>query len=198
MPEGKILLHVCCAPCAVRALEGLAAEPGLAAGLALYWYNPNIHPLLEYRRRLKAVQVLTERLPHPLHIADDYGLCAFTRLTANAQEAPARCALCYQLRLRKTAEFAAQNGFTAFTSSLCTSRHQSHEMIRASGEEAGREHGVEFVYRDWRGCEGNERLHKGLYRQQYCGCIFSEYERYKDTTTHLYRGEYPETGANLA
>lgn len=195
MPEGKILLHVCCAPCAVRALEGLAAEP--AAGLALYWYNPNIHPLLEYRRRLKAVHVLTERIPYTLYVADNYGLGEFVRLTADTQETPARCALCYQLRLRKAAEFAAQNGFAAFTSSLCTSRHQSHEMIRTSGEAAAREFGVPFMYRDWRDFAGEERLHKGLYRQQYCGCIFSEYERFKDTTTHLYRGADAEAGADL-
>lgn len=183
----KLLLHVCCALCYAKALPG-AEELCAGDSLSALWFNPNIHPLIEYRRRLKAVQVLAERLSHGLVISDEYGLAEFCRRTADRQQPPQRCALCYDWRLDFAARRARELGIGAFTTTLCTSLHQDHALIRACGERAAVAHGVTFVYRDWRDLAADEKLLKGLYRQQYCGCIFSEEERYRNTSLHRYRG----------
>ena len=94
----------------------------------------------------------------------------------------------YDLRLGATAAKAVELGCTSFTSTLITSKHQDHALIRAAGEAAAAEHGVEFMYRDLREAEADARLLTGLYRQQYCGCVFSEAERFGSTNKHLYRG----------
>lgn len=195
----RTLLHVCCALCYAKALPGAAAAglTGGAAGgsagganeLAAFWFNPNIHPLIEYRRRLKAVQVFSERVSHELVVRDAYELAAFCRLTVDAQQRPERCRVCYDWRLRETARAAREGGFDAFATTLCTSTHQDHGQIRAAGEQAAREFGIGFLYNDWRTCEPEERLLKGIYRQQYCGCVFSEQERYEHTSLHLYRND---------
>ncbi len=195
----KTLLHVCCALCYAKALPGAVADGLLAAGgtLTAFWYNPNIHPLIEYRRRLKAVQVFSERVPHPLLLAEEYGLAEFCRRTVAEQERPGRCATCYDWRLERTARVAKAHGFEAFTTTLCTSLHQDHALICAAGDRAAALHGVRFLYGDWRSCIADERLLKGIYRQQYCGCVFSEQERYESTSLHLYRSEStarPSTG----
>lgn len=184
----NVLLHVCCALCYAKALPGILPE--LQGGaFAAFWFNPNIHPLIEYRRRLKAVRVFSERLPHALHIDDEYGLAEFCRRTARTQERPGRCSVCYDWRLERTAQRARELGLEAFTTTLCTSPHQDHARIQASGERAAAAHGVRFLYRDWRECEADEALLRGIYRQQYCGCVFSEEERYRTTTLHLYHSD---------
>ena len=93
-----------------------------------------------------------------------------------------RCTYCYETRLRKTAEFAAEHGFKQFTTTLLASVYQKHELIAAAGERFGKEFGVEFLYRDFRPNfrAGNQRARElGFYMQKYCGCVFSEEDRYK-------------------
>ena len=185
----KVLLHICCAACAIEPFEALSAQGHEVTGL---FFNPNIHPLVEFRRRLKSVKVLQERLPMPVIFEEDYGLQAF--LDAVDRHSPARCEGCYRLRLGHTARMAAERGFGAFTTTLLSSTHQDHELVRRIGEEAGAQSGVAFLYADWRGLSerGHERARAmRLYMQNYCGCIFSEWERFKDTTLHLYRGAGP-------
>ena len=182
-----VFLHVCCAPCLDATLVGLAELGEITANFHLFFYNPNIHPLLEYRKRLKSVHVLNERLRLPLQVQGEYGLEPFLR-TVWKDGAAGRCDRCYAVRLVETARQAATAGFRRFSSTLCVSPHQSHEAIRAAGDAAGRAHGVEFVYADLRPWREKTPPRAGLYHQSYCGCIFSENERYADSDRECYRG----------
>jgi epoxyqueuosine reductase len=172
----KILFHICCAPCAIYPVQELRA-----AGLDVtgFFDNHNIHPYQEYRRRLDAVAAYAEMNSLEVMYREAYRLEEF--LAAVAAQPEQRCSYCYASRLEKTAEAAAAGGFEAFSSSLLYSRHQNHEHIRQLGEQAGRKFGVHFHYDDFRrGWQEGIRLSKamGLYRQQYCGCVYSEKERY--------------------
>ncbi len=182
---GTILVHACCAHCLGQLLAGLRAEP-VAYEPVLFWGNPNIHPLIEWRRRLKAVKMLAERARLPLVADETYGLVEFCRAVHGHETAPERCARCYALRLGRAAHVAREQGCRKFTTTLVTSRHQDHALIRAAGEAAGAAAGVEFLYRDWRAARAAPELVKMLYRQQYCGCIFSEAERFQGTWLHLW------------
>ena len=181
----KILIHACCAHCLGKLLAGLKTEP-VAYDPVLFWGNPNVHPLIEWRRRLKAVKMLAERTQLPLIADETYGLVEFCRAVHGHEAVPERCARCYALRLGRAATVAREAGCRVFTSTLVTSEHQDHALICAAGEVAGAAEGVEFLYRDWRAAAADEKLVAMLYRQQYCGCVFSEYDRFKDTNTHLW------------
>lgn len=183
----SVLVHICCAPCLIGPLAVLRAE---GAELAGYFYNPNIHPFLEFRKRVKAVRVFQQKDALPIEIDEEYGLDRFVREVYDADRTH-RCENCHLLRLRATARKAVERGFEAFTTTLLGSPHQDHEMVRAAGQRAAEEAGVRFLYHDFRPQheKGHEEARKrGIYLQQYCGCCFSEYERYRDTTRELYRG----------
>jgi len=172
----RILLHTCCGPCALYPLRTLRAAGHDVTG---FFYNHNIHPYQEYTRRRDAVLQMAELEALPLIMRDEYDLEGF--LANVAAQPEQRCSYCYASRLRATAETAASGGFDAFSASLLYSRYQRHEEIRELGEKLGREFGVAFHYQDFRpGWQEGIRLSKelGLYRQQYCGCIYSEKERY--------------------
>jgi len=183
----KILIHTCCAHCLGKLLTGLKADD-TAWEPVVYWNNPNIHPLIEYRRRLKAVKMLVERAPLPLIADERYGLVSFCRAIHGHEAVPERCTRCYAMRMESTAKAARKAGIGIFTSTLVTSSHQDHALIRSAGEAAATAEGLEFLYRDFRADESDADLVKMLYHQQYCGCVFSEYDRYKDTRTHLWSG----------
>lgn len=172
----RILLHTCCGPCALYPLRTLRAAGHDVTG---FFYNHNIHPYQEYTRRRDAVLRMAELEKLPLIMRDEYDLEGF--LANVAAQPDQRCGYCYASRLRATAERAVAEGFDAFSASLLYSRYQRHEEIRELGEKIGRELGVAFHYQDFRpGWQEGIRLSKelGLYRQQYCGCIYSEKERY--------------------
>lgn len=172
----KILLHICCGPCALYPLRTLRKAGHDVTG---FFYNPNIHPYQEYARRLEAVQEMAGMEALSLIVRDDYDLEGFLANVAPAPEK--RCGYCYASRLETAAATAAGQGFEAFTSSLLYSRHQRHDEIRVLGEQAAKRYGTNFYYEDFRpGWQEGIRLSKemGLYRQQYCGCIYSEKERY--------------------
>jgi len=182
----RILLHTCCAACAIGPWERLTAEGHDVTAL---FYNPNIHPLIEFRRRLKAVRVLQERMPIEVVYVEEYGLTEF--LEAVHRQGERRCEDCYRLRLGRTARDAAAGGFDAFTTTLLGSTHQNLALVARVGRECAAQAGVEFLDADWRSlAEGGHARAKQLrlYTQSYCGCIFSEYDRYKDTSRHVYRG----------
>lgn len=181
-----ILIHICCAPCLGGPLEALREEGFRPAGR---FCNPNIHPLLEFRKRVKALRVFLESDDLPVEIDDAYGLSLFLETVRPLE--PDRCARCYALRLGDAARRAAETGSPAFTTTMLASRHQDHDLVRRAGESAGEAHGVEFLYRDFRPQAERSReiaKRKRLYRQSYCGCVFSEAERYLPTTKELYRG----------
>jgi predicted adenine nucleotide alpha hydrolase (AANH) superfamily ATPase len=156
----------------------------LNAGIELsgWFYNPNIHPFTEYKKRLEGVVFLNDRLGVPL-TAEGYGLRYFLDMVARARE---RCIGCYTMRINRTAEYAAKSGFDAFSTTLLYSRRQRHDDIKLIAEEAAAAYNVTFYYEDFRkgwqvGIDISKQL--GVYRQQYCGCIFSEEERYNTLNT---------------
>jgi predicted adenine nucleotide alpha hydrolase (AANH) superfamily ATPase len=179
-----LLVHVCCAECLLGPLDGLRRQ-----GMAALFYNPNVHPLIEFRRRLKAFRLLVEREGIESVCDEQYGLGTF--LDSVDHRAANRCEQCYRLRLLRTAELARERGDEGFTTTLLVSRHQQHDTVCRVGDEVARVVGVRFARFDWRDLAAaahDEAKRRNLYRQQYCGCVFSEYERYKDTGLHLYRG----------
>ena len=179
----RLLLHTCCANCLA---DTVGAWRGAADQVDAFWYNPNVHPLVEYRKRLKSARLLTDRLGMELHADDRYGLVDFLRAVAGREDD--RCEYCYSERLKAAAAEAAKQGFDAFATTLSVSPQQDHDLLRRVGAEAAEGAGVEFVYRDLRELHGSAAaLPKGLqlYHQQYCGCVYSEYDRYRDTGTGL-------------
>jgi len=172
----KILLHACCAPCANQPIRALQEE---GHELTVFWYNPNIHPFTEYRARRNCLREYLASIGVGLLERNDYGLRPFVR--AVAENIAGRCVRCYEMRLFETARQAAEGGFDGFTSSLFISPYQNHELMMEVARRAAEEYGVEFVYRDFRPLfrEGQTfAREQGFYIQKYCGCIFSEEERY--------------------
>jgi predicted adenine nucleotide alpha hydrolase (AANH) superfamily ATPase len=173
----NILFHICCAPCAVYPLSRLRKQGFSVQG---YFYNPNIHPYLEYQKRMSTVQEFSARAGLSVSYRDGYDLDEF--LIRVAGKGPGRCEQCYRIRLDAAAAETSRSGYSLFTTSLLYSKYQNHDLIRAVAEEMAREHRVELYYEDfrigWR--EGIvESKAMGLYRQQYCGCVYSERDRYK-------------------
>jgi predicted adenine nucleotide alpha hydrolase (AANH) superfamily ATPase len=151
----------------------------------LFWYNPNIHPWTEYRSRRDCLKAFAEDRGLELIMIDEYGLRPFLRgmsgISGGFEDRQGRCSCCYRLRLEKTAEKAGETGCDFFSSTLLISPYQNHEALRKTGEEAAAEYGARFFYRDFRPFfrEGQKYAReKGFYMQKYCGCVFSEEERY--------------------
>ena len=175
----KLLLHTCCAPCSVYCIETLRKE-GIEP--TLYWYNPNIHPYTEYKARRDCLIEYAKKINIKLIIEDEYGLQDFCKNTINNLQS--RCAdYCYPIRLRKTFEYAKENGYDAVSTTLLYSIYQKHDFIKHYCEKLSNEFGIEFLYRDFRVgfWVGHEKAKEaGLYMQKYCGCVFSEESRYNN------------------
>ena len=170
------LLHICCAPCANQCIDTLRGEGAEVTG---FWYNPNIHPFTEYRSRRNCLRDYAQAIELPLVEQNDYGIRPFCR--AVADDIAGRCVKCYEMRLFTAAQYAAEHGFDSFTSSLFISPYQKHELMKEVAQQAADTYGVEFLYRDFRPLfrAGQDRARElGFYMQKYCGCIFSEEERY--------------------
>jgi len=222
----RILCHVCCGPCSIFPLKTLLGADAEVWG---YFYNPNIHPLAEFKKRLEAVKTLSALLSVKMLYNEEYRPVEFIRqmkasvggsarslrsaketvgglkISSGSGERVSeylessseskngiseiagipphglRCVYCYATRLEATAKAAKEAGFAAFTSSLLYSRYQDHEEIRRAGTEIGERIGLPFYYVDFRGgwqAGIDESKSMGLYRQKYCGCIYSRIERY--------------------
>lgn len=173
----KVLLHCCCAPCSVSCVEPLRSEN---IEPVAFWYNPNIHPFKEYEARRNCLIEYSEKIGMELIISENYGLREFVRNVAD--DIDKRCRYCYTHRLEETAKFAHEHGFDSFTTTLLASIYQNHDLIAEAAEGFGKKYGVKFLYRDFRPNfrEGNNKARQdGLYMQKYCGCIFSEEDRYQ-------------------
>ncbi len=200
--RSTLTLHVCCAPCLATAMETIRRQEKAEFPIpdSIFFYNPNIHPLLEFRRRQKALQVYLERDPVPAEIDGRYGLVEYLAHILRDGEPPAdrrdRCYRCYRLRLGKTAEWAAGRGDRAISTTLLASREQDRDLVAEAGREAAKAHGLEFVEGDLRQFLPDEKKMRGIYKQQYCGCIFSEEERYRNTKKHLYMADSDEFSCN--
>jgi predicted adenine nucleotide alpha hydrolase (AANH) superfamily ATPase len=172
----KLLIHSCCAHCAAYTVSYWREQGYETSAL---WYNPNIHPYTEHQHRLEAMQSLAQEMNLPLIISGGYDMPEYFRRVVGHEDE--RCRHCFNLRLSRTAEIALEKGFDAFTTTLLISPHQKHELIKEVGNELAREKGVGFLYADLRKRYSDSRhMTKplNLYRQQYCGCIYSEWERY--------------------
>lgn len=175
----KLLLHACCGPCScypVRILREKGIEP------TLYFFNPNIHPYMEWQRRLNAIKDYAEQTNAELITDEHYMLREFLDKAIEIEkDGGKRCAFCYSWRLRESAKFASENGYDAFSSTLFYSIYQDHDIMKTIAEYFAKQYNVNFYYEDFRaGWQAgiDESVERNLYRQPYCGCIFSEEERY--------------------
>ncbi len=183
----RVLLHTCCGPCAIMPLRMLREAGHEVVG---YFYNPNIHPLMEYVRRSEAMQHVAELESMPMiwdhgdYAAHDWLSLVYERgLSNNVQGA--RCRFCYAHRLEQAAKVAQKEGFEAYTTSLLYSTYQRHEFIREEGDQAvarlNTDEAPVFLYKDFRFMwqQGQDAAKSmPIYRQNYCACLFSEAERH--------------------
>ncbi|NLI81696.1 MAG: epoxyqueuosine reductase QueH [Deltaproteobacteria bacterium] len=177
MPGDKrILLHSCCGPCTVYPLKTLRSGGWSVHAL---FHNPHIQPYQEFQRRLETLRIFAVRAELPLIIREDYDLEAFFRNVCFRERE--RCTYCYAVRLETAARLAKKSRFDAFTSTLLYSKRQNHSLIVSIAQGASRKYGIPFHYEDFRvgWKEGQEQAKAmQMYRQQYCGCIYSEKERF--------------------
>jgi predicted adenine nucleotide alpha hydrolase (AANH) superfamily ATPase len=170
----KVVLHICCGVCAAGAVEALAGEGHQVIG---FFYNPNIHPAEEYHKRLDVARRVAKELNFPLE-AGPYSPEEWLKLTDSLKDEPEggrRCQVCYRLRLEKTRDYMAACGADAFTTTLTISPHKSAQVINKVGQEVG---GEKFLVKDFKKKDGFKRAVQlakkwELYRQDYCGCIYS-------------------------
>ena len=172
-----LLLHICCAPCSVACIKKLRSEGVEPTG---FWYNPNIHPWQEYKARRDTLIDYAASIDLELIVREEYGLKKFTQAVSNHVEK--RCGYCYAVRLEETAKTAAEQGFRAIATTLTVSPYQNRELIFAIGQKAAAKYGVEFLpydfSPDFRAGQAEARELE-MYMQKYCGCIYSEEDRYQ-------------------
>jgi predicted adenine nucleotide alpha hydrolase (AANH) superfamily ATPase len=178
----KTLLHICCAPCGIWPLQHLRERGDDVMG---FFYRHNIHPFTECMRREETLRDYAETVDLRVIYQEGYDLEGFLQRAVYRESD--RCAVCYHHRLETTARLAKKGKFDRFTSTLLYSKFQNHELIRSMGESIGRSIGVAFDYHDFRtgwkeGIEASKK--RNMYRQQYCGCIYSEKERYFREKNH--------------
>ena len=180
----SLLLHACCAPCSSYVLEYLAKH----FDITLYFHNPNIYPEEEFKVRLEELNRFTRDAGYSVNvISPEYNADEFfdaVRGMENLPEGEDRCRVCYALRLRKTAEAAKDGGFDYFTTTLSISPYKNAEWLNEIGAELEAEYGVSYLFSDFKKKNGYKRSIElsseyGLYRQDYCGCIFSKVEAEK-------------------
>ncbi len=178
----KLLLHTCCAPCSVYCIDSLREE-GIEP--TVYWYNPNIHPYMEYKARRDCLKEYTKNINVQAIFEENYGLDEFCKNVIGDLEN--RCSnYCYRVRLEQTAKYAKENGYDSFSTTLLVSPYQKHDVIIKVAEEMAIKYNVKFLYRDFRigFREGQNKARElGLYMQKYCGCVFSEEMRYNSHNT---------------
>lgn len=173
----KLLMHTCCAPCSVYCIDTLRKE-GIEP--TLYWYNPNIHPYMEYKARRDCLKEYSKLININTIFEEEYGLDNFCKEAV--KDLKNRCTnYCYPVRLKKTFEYAKENGYDTVTTTLLYSIYQKHDFIKELMEKYSKEYGIDFLYRDFRigFKKGQAKARElGLYMQKYCGCVFSEEIRY--------------------
>lgn len=198
----KLLLHICCAPCGIYVVNQCREAVGQVTG---FYFNPNIHPYQEYLNRRRAVekyanmlnnvmpakagiqqQVMDSRLRgndkmfeviYPGYDPEEF----FRKINYNEAQ-PDRCRICWKMRLEKAALYARENGFDSFSTTLLISPYQDNAAVKAIGEELAERLDISFYYRDFRTGFRESQLEarrQNLYRQKYCGCIYSETESNK-------------------
>ena len=188
-----LFLHTCCAPCLSGSRLQFEEE---GFDITAFWYNPNIAPYTEHMKRLQTLQRYLYLEPLKVIEEEGYSYLSFDQMIIREvykggticdaqfmteEERKVRCKTCYKLRMGKTAEKARESGFDSFSTTLLLSKHQDHEEIRSVCREVSSLFEIEFIYQDLRkNWKDSIRISRklNLYRQPYCGCIFSENERY--------------------
>jgi hypothetical protein len=173
----SLLLHTCCGPCAAHVIELLLQDYDVTA----YFYNPNIQPEEEYLKRLGAIEKYCSAKGIVL-LKGSYESKKWMDMAVNLQDEPEggkRCEACFSLRLNETARFARENSFTVYATTLTISPHKNATVVNNAGREAAKKSGVQFLEADFKkgdgyrkSCELSKKL--GLYRQSYCGCLYSK------------------------
>lgn len=180
----RLFLHSCCAPCSSYVLEYLSNY----FRITVFYYNPNIYPEEEYCLRVKEQQQLIDKLPtrHPVSfINGNYAKERFYELARGLEDVPEggeRCLRCYRLRLEEAAVFAAEHAADYFTTTLSVSPMKNAEKLNEIGAALGEQYGVPYLPSDFKKKNGYKRSTEiskeyGMYRQDYCGCVFSKRER---------------------
>lgn len=180
----SLLLHACCAPCSSYVLEYLSQY----FNITLFYYNPNISPEEEYTRRVDEVRRLISELPakHPIQFTEGkYDSFHFFEMAQGHERDPERgerCMKCYRMRLEETAKYAQAGGFDWFTTTLSVSPYKNAQSLNEIGEELGEKYGVKYLSSDFKKRNGYRRSIElshiyNLYRQNYCGCVFSKENR---------------------
>jgi len=172
----KLLIHICCANCAIYPIQKIRNR-----GINLYglWFNPNIHPFLEYEKRMNSVELLKNKISLDLTFIDNYGLVDFIRKVVFDEKS--RCKHCYSMRLEETAKNAKRLSMDAFTTSLLISPYQNINLINQICSEMSERYNIDYYGEDFRDSFYESRSlgrEMGFYQQKYCGCIYSEMERY--------------------
>jgi hypothetical protein len=180
-----LLLHSCCAPCSSYVLEYLSRY----FHITVFYYNPNIYPDTEYAMRVREQQEFIRRFPaeHPISFIEGaYDTARFYEMAQGMEhltEGDERCFRCYELRLRETAALARERGFDFFTTTLSISPLKNADKLNEIGGALGAEYGVPYLYSDFKKKNGYKRSTElsreyGMYRQDYCGCVYSYRERH--------------------
>lgn len=188
----KLLLHVCCAPCSSHVLEILAEE----YDITVMFYNPNITDEEEYKKRVNELFGFVERAPFAKNvnvIDTGYEPQIFFDMSKGLENLPERgerCYKCYELRMRECASYAINNGYDIFTTSLSISPYKNAAWINEIGSRLSKEFGVDYLYSDFKKKNGYKRSIElsreyNLYRQDYCGCIYSKLESAKKRNKSL-------------
>lgn len=180
----RLLLHSCCAPCSSYVLEYLSQY----FEITVFYYNPNIYPPEEYEKRVQEQERFIRELPvsHPISfLGGAYDTERFYEMAKGLEREPeggARCFGCYRLRLEEAAQAARQGGFDYFTTTLSISPLKNAEKLNQIGEEIGAHYGIPYLNSDFKKKNGYKRsvelsAQYGMYRQDYCGCVYSMQER---------------------
>ncbi len=184
-----LFLHACCAPCSSYVLEYLSEY----FNIIVFYYNPNISPLSEWQKRCLELEKLIKKMPlknKVTFVSGDYDNDKFIELSEGLEdlsEGGERCFKCYRLRLRETAKYAKQYGADFFTTTLSISPHKNAQVLNNTGAEISSEFGIPYLYSDFKKKNGYKRscelsVKYDLYRQDYCGCIYSKIESLKRKT----------------
>lgn len=169
----KLLLHICCSPCSVYPIKILKEEYDITG----FFYNTNIHPYIEYKNRLECLKEYSKSINLDVIYSGKYNAKEFiSNIDINN-----RCNYCYKSRLEETVKYAKDNNYDCFSTTLLVSIYQNHDLIKNICEELSKKYNIKFIYKDFREYfrKGQEEARElNLYMQKYCGCIFSESERY--------------------
>jgi predicted adenine nucleotide alpha hydrolase (AANH) superfamily ATPase len=171
----SLLVHTCCGPCACGCFDRWRQE---GFQVTSFWYNPNIHPYAEHQKRLQTLQDFFRKNGTPLVVSEGYDVVRYFRAVVGHEDD--RCRHCFRLRLSATASAARERGFEAFTTTLLISPYPDQGLLKQIGEEIAQGEGLRFISEDMRLCYPDSRRisqEMDLYRQKYCGCIYSEWER---------------------